>query len=172
MMGRALVIAAAALMCLGGATRLVNAAPAKPHPARNPVHVTRACVVSTAYGRAFREAAHQTGFPVSLLVAVAWEESRMDPHARSAAGARGLLQLMPRTARSLGSSADNPRASISAGARYLSEMLNRFGGNLELALAAYNAGPTAVESAGRAPTLTTLRYVKNVEARAVELASC
>jgi soluble lytic murein transglycosylase-like protein len=72
----------------------------------------------------------------------------------------------------LGARPDDPRASIRAGARYLSQLLNRFGGNLELALAAYNAGPTAVERAGRAPTLATLRYVKNVEARAVELASC
>ena len=96
----------------------------------------------------------------------------MNPRARSDAGARGLLQLMPETARSLGSSGDSPRASISAGSHYLSEMLGRFGGNLELALAAYNAGPTAVERAGGAPTLVTLRYVKNVEARAVELASC
>jgi len=172
MTGRAFVLVAAALMSLGGATRLVNAAPAKPHPARQSVPVTQACAVSTSYGRAFREAAHHTGFPVSLIVAVAREESRMDPRARSDAGARGLLQLMPRTARMLGARPDDPRASIRAGARYLSQLLNRFGGNLELALAAYNAGPTAVERAGRAPTLATLRYVKNVEARAVELASC
>ncbi|MGN6430704.1 MAG: lytic transglycosylase domain-containing protein [Gaiellaceae bacterium] len=171
-MGRTLVLAAAALTSLGGATRLVDTAPAKPHAVQHSAPVARACGVRTMYGAAFRQAAHKTGFPVSLLVAVAWEESRMNPNARSDAGARGLLQLMPRTARSLGSSGDNPRASISAGARYLNEMLGRFGGNLELALAAYNAGPTAVERAGRAPTLVTLRYVKNVEARAVELASC
>jgi soluble lytic murein transglycosylase-like protein len=171
-MGRALVFAAAALTSLGGATRLVDTAPAKPHAAQHTAPVARPCGVSTAYGLAFRQAARETGFPVSLLVALAWEESGMNPHARSDAGARGLLQLMPRTARSLGSSSDNPRASISGGARYLNEMLGRFGGNLELALAAYNAGPTAVERAGDAPTLVTLRYVKNVEARAVELASC
>jgi soluble lytic murein transglycosylase-like protein len=171
-MGRALVLAAAALTSLGGATRLVDTAPAKSHAAQHTAPVARDCGVSTAYGHAFNQAARQTGFPVPLLVALAWEESRMNPRARSDAGARGLLQLMPRTARSLGSSSDSPRASISTGARYLNEMLGRFGGNLELALAAYNAGPTAVEKAGRAPTLVTLRYVKNVEARAVELASC
>jgi soluble lytic murein transglycosylase-like protein len=137
--GRALVLAVAALASLGGATRLVDAAPAKPHAVRHIVPVARACVVSTAYGRAFRAAARETGFPVALLVAVAWEESRMNPRARSGAGARGLLQLMPQTARELGTSPDDPAASIRAGARYLSQMLKRFGGNLELALAAYNA---------------------------------
>jgi soluble lytic murein transglycosylase-like protein len=170
--GRALVLTVVALTSLGGVARLVDAAPAKPHAAPHRVHLARACVVSTAYGRAFRAAARETGFPVALLVAVAWEESRMNPRARSGAGARGLFQLMPQTARELGTSPDNPRGSIRAGARYLSQMLKRFGGNLELALAAYNAGPTAVDSAGRAPTLATLRYAKNVEARAVELASC
>jgi soluble lytic murein transglycosylase-like protein len=169
---RALVLAVAALTSLSGATRLVDAAPAKPRATRHKVPLAGPCVVSTAYGRAFRAAARETGFPVALLVAVAWEESRMNPRARSGAGARGLFQLMPQTARELGTSPDDPRASIRAGARYLSQQLNRFGGNLELALAAYNAGPTAVETAGRAPTLATLRYAKNVEARAVELASC
>lgn len=172
MMGRAVVLAVAALASLGGATRLVDAAPATSHAAAHTVRPARACPVPTRYGRAFREAAHETGFPVSLLVAVAWEESRMNPHASSSAGARGLLQLMPRTASALGTNPDDPRASISAGARYLSEMLRRFGGNLELALAAYNAGPTAVAKAGGAPSLATLRYAKNVELRAVKLASC
>jgi soluble lytic murein transglycosylase-like protein len=106
-------------------------------------------MVSTAYGRAFRAAARETGFPVALLVAVAWEESRMNPHARAGAGARGLIQLMPQTARMLGTSPDEPRASIRAGARYLSQLLKRFGGDLELALAAYNAGPTTVEGGTR-----------------------
>lgn len=95
----------------------------------------------------------------------------MDPAARSGAGASGLLQLMPATARALRLDRDDPASNVLAGARYLREMLNRFG-SVELALSAYNAGPTAVERAGGAPTLATLRYVKNVEARESLLAGC
>src|SRR5947209_7613592 len=61
-----------------------------------------------------------------------------------------------------------PESNVLGGARYLRQLLARFG-SLELALSAYNAGPTAVEKAGAAPTLETLRYVKNVEARAAVL---
>ena len=89
----------------------------------------------------------------------------MKPNAQSGAGARGLLQLMPATARELSLAGDDPAMNVLAGARYLRQMLDRFG-SLDLALAAYNAGPTAVERAGSAPTVETLRYVKNVEARA------
>jgi soluble lytic murein transglycosylase-like protein len=60
---------------------------------------------------------------------------------------------------------------VLAGARYLRQMLDRFG-TVDLALAAYNAGPTAVQRAGGAPTLATLRYVKDVEAREALLFSC
>lgn len=95
----------------------------------------------------------------------------MDPHARSGAGAKGLLQLMPATARSLRLDGDDTRANVLAGALYLRQLIDRFG-SVELALAAYNAGPTAVERAGAAPTLGTLRYVKNVEARARLLDGC
>jgi soluble lytic murein transglycosylase-like protein len=95
----------------------------------------------------------------------------MDPYAESAVGAQGLLQLMPATA-ALGPKAYDPTANIRAGARYLNRLVNRFNGNVELALAAYNAGPTTVEKLGRAPSLATLRYAKNVEARAVSLAAC
>ena len=94
----------------------------------------------------------------------------MDPGARSRAGARGLLQLMPATARELGLDRDDPAANVLAGARYLRQLLNRFG-DRELALAAYNAGPTAVERAGHAP-VTSLRYAKNIEARAAILTGC
>jgi soluble lytic murein transglycosylase-like protein len=96
----------------------------------------------------------------------------MDPHAVSGAGARGVLQLMPGTAKALAVASADPRANILAGARYLEQLVSRFGGNLELALAAYNAGPTAVEKLGRAPSLETLRYAKNVEARAASLGAC
>jgi soluble lytic murein transglycosylase-like protein len=78
---------------------------------------------------------------------------------------------MPATARELRLAADNPEANVLAGARYLRQMLDRFG-SVDLALAAYNAGPTAVARAGAAPTLETLSYVKNVEARAGQLLSC
>jgi soluble lytic murein transglycosylase-like protein len=94
----------------------------------------------------------------------------MDPSALSGAGARGLLQLMPGTARELGVVSDDPAANVLAGARYLRQLLDRFG-NVELALAAYNAGPTAIERAGHAP-VTSLRYAKNVEARAAVLTAC
>jgi soluble lytic murein transglycosylase-like protein len=96
----------------------------------------------------------------------------MNPHALSGAGAQGLLQLMPGTARAVAVSATSPEANIRAGARYLRLMFDRFNGDLELALAAYNAGPTAVEKAGAAPSIGTLRYAKNVEARAEALAGC
>jgi soluble lytic murein transglycosylase-like protein len=127
--------------------------------------------VPAAFSPTFATAAAKTGVPVSLLVATAYEESRMDPSAQSGAGARGLLQLMPETARELQIDGDDPASNVLAGAKYLRQMLDRFG-SVELALAAYNAGPTAVERAGRAPSLATLRYVKNVEARAGLLTSC
>jgi soluble lytic murein transglycosylase-like protein len=64
-----------------------------------------------------------------------------------------------------------PALNVLAGARCLQQMLDRFG-TVDLALAAYNAGPTAVERAGGAPTIATLRYVKDVEARSALLSSC
>jgi soluble lytic murein transglycosylase-like protein len=126
------------------------------------------CPVPGRFRAAFARAAAATEIPLALLVATAYEESRMKPNAESEAGARGLLQLMPATARSLSLAGDDPATNILAGARYLRRMLNRFG-TVDLALAAYNAGPTAVERAASAPTIETLRYVKNVEARASEL---
>ena len=107
----------------------------------------------------------------SRFAAVAYEESRMDPAARSEAGATGLLQLMPATARELRLDSDDPAVNVLAGARYLRQLLGRFG-SVDLALAAYNAGPTAVERAGAAPSVSTLRYVANVERRAASLSVC
>jgi soluble lytic murein transglycosylase-like protein len=123
------------------------------------------CPVPQRFRSAFGRASARTGVPLSLLVATAYEESRMNPAAESGAGARGLLQLMPATERELRLGRDDPATNVLAGAAYLREMLDRFGA-VDLALAAYNAGPTAVERAGGAPTIETLRYAKNVEARA------
>jgi soluble lytic murein transglycosylase-like protein len=140
--------------------------------AKRPAAPTSGCPVPVAFRLAFRSAAAETGVPVSLLAATAYEESRMDPNARSEAGASGLLQLLPGTAREVGLEASDPAVNVLAGARYLRQQLDRFG-DLELALAAYNAGPTAVERAGGAtPTLGSLRYAKNIEARAALVSGC
>ena len=132
--------------------------------------LSAACPVPAAYRAAFAAASARTGVPAALLVATAYEESRMDPKALSGAGARGLLQLRPDTAGELGLEGDEPAANVLAGARYLRQLLHRYG-DVELALAAYNTGPTAIDRAGHAP-LASLRYAKNVEARASTLTAC
>lgn len=118
------------------------------------------------YAAAVREAEQRYGLPSGLLHALIWTESRFNPMAVSPAGAAGLAQLMPATARYLGvSNRHDPFASINAGARYLREMINKFGA-IHLALAAYNAGPRAVERAGGIPRNSeTPGYVRNVLAR-------
>jgi soluble lytic murein transglycosylase-like protein len=130
------------------------------------------CGIPRPFVAAFRAASRRTALPLSLLAAVAWEESRMKPTAVSPVGARGLLQLMPGTGKIVGIRATTPRTNVLAGARYLRLMLDRFPEDPELALAAYNAGPTAVANAGEAPTIGTLRYVKNIELREATLAHC
>ena len=84
----------------------------------------------------------------------------------SPVGARGLTQLMPATAQGLGVNPDDPMANLEGGARYLREQLNRFDGDLEKALAAYNAGPGRVEQAGGVPRIReTQTYVAAVIGR-------
>lgn len=168
---RAGLLALVLLTLVAESTRLESSGAKTPQRRANGPVLNPACPVPGPFRGAFAAAAAKADVPLPLLVATAFEESRMDPAAHSGAGARGLLQLMPETARELRLQGDNPAANILAGARYLRQMLDRFG-TVELALAAYNAGPTAVERAGRAPTLGTLRYVKNVQARAGQLLSC
>jgi soluble lytic murein transglycosylase-like protein len=119
------------------------------------------CPVPARYRPAFRAAARDATVPTALLVAMARVESNLQHSARSDAGAIGLLQLMPATAAELRLNPDNPKENVLAGARYLRQMLNRFD-TPDLALAAYNAGPTAVDEAGGAPGGETLAYVANV----------
>lgn len=100
-----------------------------------------------------------------LLKAVIWAESRCNPRALSPKGARGLMQLMPATARLYGvTDAFDPAQNVRAGARYLRDLLAYFSGNLELALAAYNAGPKSVVDARmRVPSFRETRaYVPAV----------
>ena len=102
----------------------------------------------------------------ALLEALVWQESRWRTNAVSPVGARGLAQLMPGTARYLGVDPDDPRQNLEGGARYLREQLDRFGGDLEKALAAYNAGPGRVQKAGGIPRIReTQLYVAAIMCR-------
>ena len=130
------------------------------------------CPIPREFRSVFVSAAAKQRIPLGLLVAVAYAESGMNPDAVSHKGAQGLLQLMPATARELGADPADPQQNIRAGAQYLRRMLDRFGGDIDLALAAYNAGPTAVDRAGGAPGLETIAYVANVRARAATLRGC
>ncbi len=98
-----------------------------------------------------------------LLEAIAYVESRFNPEAISPKGAQGMMQLMPRTAAELGVDAANPEANARGGADYLRKMVTMFGNNVEFAIAAYNAGPSAVLRYGGVPPYAETRaYVDAV----------
>jgi len=109
------------------------------------------------------EASQKSGLPPELIDAVIRTESGYRPRAISKAGAKGLMQLMPKTARSLGvKNALDPRENVLGGSRYLRQMIERFG-RVSHALAAYNAGPGAVAKyKGVPPYRETQRYVQVV----------
>jgi soluble lytic murein transglycosylase-like protein len=114
--------------------------------------------------RSIQQAAAKYNLSPDLIRSVIRAESNFQTDAVSSAGAKGLMQLMPETAKELG--VTNPfdiQQNIDGGSRYLRQMLDRFGGNLKLALAAYNAGPGAVEQYhGNVPYTETRQYVKRV----------
>ena len=109
-------------------------------------------------------AAAKYGLDPALLRGLIRAESNFDPNAGSPAGAQGLCQLMPGTAASLGvTNIHDPKQNIDGGARYLRQQLDAFGGDVTKALAAYNAGPGAVEKFGGVPPYEeTQNYVRRV----------
>lgn len=122
--------------------------------------------IPEAYKAKVAELSARFDLSPTLIEAMVWQESRWNPQAVSPAGARGLAQLMPGTAREMGVDAANPFANLEGGARYLRAQLDRFDGDLERALAAYNAGPGRVERAGGIPRIReTQHYVAAIMGR-------
>lgn len=112
----------------------------------------------------FEEAADTYGVDVNLLTAIAKQESNFTADATSSSGAMGIMQLMPATAQGLGvSDAYDPYQNIMGGAKYISQLLSRYDGDVSLALAAYNAGSGNVAKYGGIPPFAeTQNYVSKV----------
>jgi len=120
------------------------------------------------YGAEITAAAKKYGIDPALLAGLVKQESGFNPNAGSPAGARGLTQLMPGTAAGLGvTNVLDPAQSLDGGAKYLKAQLDAFGGDVARALAAYNAGPGAVQRYGGVPPYAeTQNYVRAVQANA------
>ena len=121
-------------------------------------------LASKPYGELIDQAAQETGIDGLLLAAVVQAESSFDPGVISSRGALGLMQLMPETAAQYGTREPlDPGHNLRAGSRYLHHLIGRYQGDLELALAAYNAGPGNVRRYGGVPPFReTSRYVDKV----------
>jgi soluble lytic murein transglycosylase-like protein len=119
---------------------------------------------SVPYEQQIDAAAQKYGIDPAVLKGLVKQESGFNPNAGSPAGAQGLTQLMPGTAAALGvTDVHDPAQSIDGGARYLKQQLDRFGGDYSKALAAYNAGPGAVQRYGGVPPYAeTQNYVKSI----------
>ena len=155
--------------------RASDRVPAEPATAAEPVEIAdivvpaEALTVLTAssapaaYAAMVEQVAELNHISPALVEALVWQESRWRAGARSPAGAIGLAQLMPGTARELGVDPSDPHANLAGGARYLRQQLDRFDGDIERALAAYNAGPGRVLRARGIPGIPeTQAYVRAI----------
>ncbi len=123
--------------------------------------------LTSPYARFIKASAIKYGLDPKLLESVMAAESNLNPRAISAKNALGLMQLMPETAQRMAvRNPFDPAQNIEGGARYLRQMLDRFSGNLTLALAAYNAGPDKVTLYGGVPPYReTVEYIRRVKQR-------
>lgn len=136
-------------------------------PAAAPVSAATPAEVAAA----IQDSAMRHAVPAPIVEAVAWQESRFNQAAVSPKGARGVMQLMPGTASTLGVDPADLRGNIDGGAAYLAEQIRRFG-DLRLALAAYNAGPNAVLRYGDVPPYAeTQAYVRAIMGRLAAVAA-
>jgi len=123
-------------------------------------------ILPPGYAPKVAELAAKYDLSPALIEALIWQESRWRADALSPKGAQGLGQLMPGTARELGVDARDPYANLEGAARYLRAQLDRFEGDIEKALAAYNAGPGRVERANGVPRIVeTQNYVAAIMTR-------
>jgi soluble lytic murein transglycosylase-like protein len=157
------------------AAQLSSASAAAPAATASASAVTGAAAASelpagTPFASEITAAAKRNGVDPALLAGLVEQESNFDPNAGSPAGAQGLTQLMPATAASLGvTNVHDPAQALEGGAKYLRQQLDRFGGDVARALAAYTAGPGAVERFGGVPPYAeTQQYVRRVQANAAE----
>lgn len=144
----------------GSRTVMVQDAPPKPGPPG-----FRATPEPLRFGVIVDKASRAHGVEVALVHALIFAESSYDPRAVSPAGAMGLMQLMPETARRYGvRDLFDPEQNVGGGVRHLKDLIEQFEGDIELAVAAYNAGPGAVTRAGNRvpPYPETARYVPRV----------
>ena len=139
--------------------------PRRPPP---PTSTSSSLPAGTPYAAEITAAATANGVDPALLAGLVKQESGFNPNAGSGAGARGLTQLMPGTASGLGvTNILDPIQNLNGGAKYLKQQLDAFGGDVTKALAAYNAGPGAVQRFGGVPPYSeTQNYVRIVQANA------
>ncbi len=143
-----------------------------PYPLPNLTRPWRPTATARAMATEIASAARRQGVSAGLAEAVAWQESRFDPAAISPKGALGVMQLMPSTARLLGVDPYNAAANIQAGVAYLGWLARRYDGDIIKTLAAYNAGPQAVDRyQGIPPYRETQEFVSTVLDRAARSAA-